>query len=475
MPILWDLREHGRLARYVLKWLAIGIPVGLVIGSAVALFLWLLDWATNTRYEQPWLLYLLPVMGLAIGALYHLLGKSVDSGNNLIIEQIHEPNSGVPTRMAPLILLATVATHLCGGSAGREGTAVQMGGSLAATLGRWLRLSASDTRTLLMAGLAGGFGAVFGTPLTGAIFALEVLAIGRLNYEALIPCLIASIVGDWTTAAWGVPHTHYHIAEFAQLGLTEHVVPLSWLLAGKVAIAAMLFGLASVLFSELTHGCHRLFKNLVPSPMLRPFVGGLLIIGLVHLLGTRDYLGLGVAAPPDDPNAVTILSCFRAEGAFAWSWWWKIVFTVVTLSSGFKGGEVTPLFFIGAALGNTLALLLGAPIDLFAGLGFVAVFAGATNTPLACTIMAIELFAPHEPGLLNAGFIVYVAIACFLAYLFSGHTGIYLSQLIGSPKAATAGETAASLREHREQRAATSQPRNKQRKREHKNKRQPEL
>ncbi len=424
MPFRWNPRDHLSLGGHFLKWMLIGAPVGALVGSACALFLWSLDWATHTRWNHPALLYLLPLAGIAVGGLYHWLGKSVEAGNNLIVEQIHQPGGGVPSRMAPLVLIGTVITHLFGGSAGREGTAIQMGGSIASTVCRALRLNARDTRMLLMAGVAAGFGAVFGTPLTGAVFALEVLAIGRMDYGSIIPCLIASIVADRTCVAWGTHHTNYHIATFAQVGLMSNAPPLDWLLAGKVALAAVAFGLASVLFAELAHGLQRLFRQVITWPMLRPAIGGLLVIGLVFLVGTRDYLGLGVTSP--DPHAVTILSSFTRGGATPWSWWWKILFTAVTISSGFKGGEVTPLFFIGAALGNTLAMLMGAPVDLFAGLGFIAVFAGATNTPLACTLMGVELF--------GSGHVIYMAIACFLAYLFSGHSGIYLSQQIGTPK-----------------------------------------
>ena len=191
-----------------------------------------------------------------------------------------------------------------------------------------------------------------------------------------------------------------------------------------VGMPAVAFGLASVLFAELTHGLQHVWRKLIKYDFLRPAVGGLVVIALVFVLGTRDYLGLGVVSPR--PGGVSIVSSFQPGGAQWLSWWWKILFTAVTLSSGFKGGEVTPLFFVGAALGNTLARLMGAPVDLFAGLGFVAVFAGATNTPLACTMMGIELF--------GSGHVVYLAIACFVAYLFSGHSGIYLSQRIGTPK-----------------------------------------
>jgi H+/Cl- antiporter ClcA len=439
MPFRWNPREHFALVKYFLKWLLIGVPVGAVIGSAVAGFLWTLDkvtqlrWATDTASGLPWLLFLLPIGGTAIGLLYHFVGKSVEGGNNLIMEQIHEPGGGVPARMAPLVLIGTIVTHLFGGSAGREGTAVQMGGSIASTVGRWFSLNRIDTRTLLMIGVAAGFGAVFGTPLTGAIFAVEVLAIGIVDFQSILPCLIASIAGEWTTAAWGIRHSHYHIGAFGQVNQGQDAFQLSWLLLVKVAVVAVAFGLASVVFAELAHGLQRVFKWAVPWPMFRPALGGLIVIGLAYFIGT-DYLGIGVTADPHYPNQVSILSSFHEGGATYWSWWWKSLFTAVTLSSGFKGGEVTPLFFVGAALGNAMARILHAPVDLFAALGFVSVFAGATNTPLACTIMGIELFAAGQPELIHSGLVVYLATACFLAYLLSGHSGIYLSQRIGSSK-----------------------------------------
>jgi H+/Cl- antiporter ClcA len=458
MPFRWNPREHLALGQYVLKWLLIAAPVGAIIGSAVALFLWGLErvtqirWGTDNADGMPWLLFLLPIAGIGIGLMYALLGKSVEGGNNLIMEQIHEPGGGVPSRMAPLVLIATIVTHLFGGSAGREGTAIQMGGSIASTVGRALGFDRIDTRTLLMVGIAAGFGAVFGTPLTGAIFAVEVLAIGLVDFQSIVPCLIASIAGDWATGAWGIKHTQYHIGSFAKMSLVQSNSELSWLLLGKVAIAAVAFGLASVVFAELTHGLHRIFKRAIPWQVFRPALGGAIIIGLVFLIGP-DYLGLGVNPDVNHLNQVSIVNCFKAGGATYWSWWWKILFTALTLSSGFKGGEVTPLFFVGAALGNALARMLHAPVDLFAGLGFVAVFAGATNTPLACTIMGIELFASGQSELVHSGFVIYLATACFMAYMMSGHSGIYLSQRIGTPKVLS-GELASdrSLRAAREMR-----------------------
>ena len=440
MPFRWNPREHLHLGGYVLKWLLLTLPIGLSVGSACAFFLWSLDTVTHLRWNYPWLLFLLPVAGLAIGLLYHWLGRSVESGNNLIMEQIHEPGGGVPTRMAPLILIGTVVTHLFGGSAGREGTAIQMGGSIAGGFSKLFRLNSTDLRTMLMTGVAAGFGGVFGTPIAGTVFALEVLAVGRMSYESLIPCLMAAILSDWVCSAWGIHHTQYHLADLVNSGLFPTEAAPYWLLFGKVLVAAVAFGLASVLFAELTHGWQRIFQWISPRPYFRPILGGGLVIALVYLTGTRDFLGLGVVG--QYPDSVSILSSFHAGGAHTWSWWWKILFTAITLGSGFKGGEVTPLFFVGAALGNALAVALGAPPALFAAIGFVAVFAGATNTPLACTIMAIELFGPT--------YVIYYAIGCFLAYLFSGHSGIYLSQRIATPKTTRLGLPAnLSLREAR--------------------------
>ncbi len=438
MKRLLDFRGHAHALWQLLKWTALVLPVGVLAGSASAFFLWSLDRVTEFRWQNGWLLFLLPVAGAAVGWIYVRFGRSAAGGNNLIIEQIHEPGGGVPRRMAPLILGSTLVTHLFGGSAGREGTAVQMGGSLASAYGRLCRFGEDNMRVLLMAGVAAGFGSVFGTPLTGAIFSMEVLVIGRMRYDALIPVLVASLVGDWTCAAWGIGHAHYHIGFDPVSGGSLHFdLPL----VGKVVLAAAAFGLASRLFSELTHTLQQGFQRLIPQPWLRPVLGGALVIGLAYLLGTRDYLGLSVR--PETPGAVTLLSAFEPGGATPWSWWWKLLFTAVTLSAGFKGGEVTPLFFIGAALGNTLGVLLGAPVDLFAGLGFVAVFAGAANTPLACTVMGLELFGAHYG--------VYFAIACFVAYHFSGHTGIYLSQRVGEAKRDDHGlPPDASLREARE-------------------------
>ncbi|OMF38481.1 voltage-gated chloride channel protein [Paenibacillus sp. FSL H8-0548] len=385
----------------MLKWLLISGIVGILTGSASALFLGSLDWVTETRLHQPWLLWFLPAGGALVSLLYLKLGKESGKGNNLIIEQIHSGDGAIPLRMAPLVLVGTLITHLFGGSAGREGTAVQMGGSLSEWVGKWFKLKALDRKIILICGISSGFGAVFGTPLAGTIFGLEVLAIGLISYEALLPCLIASYVGHLVTTAWGIEHIHFAIGS---------IPPLQWLLLIKIIVAAILFGLAALLFTQLTRGFKKLFSKWIPNPVIKSAVGGFVIIGLVYALGSRQYLGLGIPL---------IQQAFQ-EAASPVAFLLKTLFTSLTLGSGFQGGEVTPLFVIGATLGSAIAGLLAAPVPLLAAIGFVSVFSGAAKTPLACFIMGIELFGSEGA--------IYLFIGCVIAYLCSGRIGIYEAQ-----------------------------------------------
>lgn len=416
--------EQFSILSYFIRWTALILPMAVSVGSVIAFFLWLLQWAISFRFSHIWLLFLLPAAGIVIYLLYKYLGKNSDRGNNLIIDEIHKPGGGIPFRMSPLVLFTTVMTHLFGGSAGREGTAVQIGGSIAQFFAKRYKLTQKDIKTLLTAGVAAGFGAVFGTPITGAIFALEVLALGKIKHDALLPCFMASVVADITCGAWGIHHTQYRI-HFSEEGRTFfHIFHLDILLLLKVILGGALFGLGGRMFAELTHLIKDYANRLIKIKWLIPAVGGCIIIALTYIIGTQDYLSLGVSNA--NPGSVSILSCFNAGGATDFSWLWKLLFTAVTLGTGFKGGEVTPLFFVGAALGNAIAVHTGAPVDLMAGLGFIAVFAGATNTPVACTFMGIELFGADN--------VLYYAVACFTAYYFSGHSGIYQSQRIGVSK-----------------------------------------
>ena len=414
--------------RLIAKWTLLGSLVGLLAGTASAIFLTSLAWATQLRLDQPWLIGWLPLAGLLMGWLYHQFGGTAAQGNNLVIDEVNRNRSRIPLRMAPFVLLGTIITHLFGGSAGREGTAIQMGASLADTLRRALRLSPADRRMTIMAGISGGFGSVFGVPVAGAIFGMEVQSVGRVQYEGLVPCLVAAYVGDLVTRAWGVPHAHYpHL---------EAIAIEPWLLL-KVALAATAFGLTSLLFVELTHGIKRLMALITRWPPLNPLIGGFVILALTWLVGTRDYLGLSLPL---------ITHSLDGSGVVATAFLLKLIFTVITLGTGYLGGEVTPLFVIGSTLGYTLGTLLGVDPTLLAAIGLVAVFAGASNTPLACAIMGVELF--------GGGATLYLFLGCVVAYLASGHRGIYGTQRVGIPKIPTlevrAHETLHALIERRQ-------------------------
>lgn len=401
-------RERLKQITYLLRWTALGGIAGVLAGTASATFLISLKWVTAEFADHSWLLFVLPLAGLLVGLAYHYGGGRSVEGNNLIIGEIHDPQAWVPRRMAPMVLLGTLASHLGGASVGREGTAIQMGGSLTDLASRLLRLKPPDRRIMLIAAIAGGFGSVFGVPLAGAVFALEVQAVGRVRYDALVPALTASVIGDMVVSGFGV----HHMAT-PDLG----TVSLSLELILKIALAGIAFGLASVAFTTSVERAKAVFEKRVGWAPLRPFIGGLCLIAMTLVAGSRMYNGLSLGL---------IELGLTGSEVPTWGFLIKIVFTAVALGAGFIGGEVTPLFVIGATLGATLAGLLGVPVPLLAAIGFIAVFAGAANTPLACTIMGVELF--------GSGALPYFAIACVFSYVFSSHRGLYRTQLVGSSK-----------------------------------------
>ena len=397
-----------------LKWISICALVGIFSGSASAFFLVALEWITQFREHTNWVIWLLPIGGLSIGLVYHYFGKEVVKGNNLLLEEYENPQKTIPLKMVPLVLFGTLITHLFGGSAGREGTAVQMGGAIADQFSRLSsraqsrdKLNNSDRKTLIIIGISAGFASIFGTPLAGALFALEVLYFSKITYKSIILSFLTAYVAYFTVEFWQVKHTYYYIPVIPEITLINF---------GWIIIVGILFGLTSMLFSRTTHFWGNLFSKTIKYPPLRPFAGGIVLAVAFYFIGTTKYIGLGI------PEIVDSFSVPNASYDFLL----KILFTGFTLGAGFKGGEVTPLFFVGATLGSALSLIVPLPIALLAGMGFVAVFSGATHTPIACTIMGMELFG-IESG-------VFIGIACLVAYFSSGSVGVYHAQIVKGAK-----------------------------------------
>ncbi|AWG21854.1 chloride channel protein [Flavobacterium faecale] len=385
----------------MLKWLFICVLIGIFSGSASAFFLVTLEWVTQVRIQNSWIIWLLPFGGLIIGLGYHYYGGTVVRGNNLLLEEYDNPKTVIPLKMAPFVLVGTLITHLFGGSAGREGTAVQMGGAIADQFQALFKLENIERRTLIVMGISAGFASIFGTPWAGALFAIEVLYCSKIDFKTILLSFIVAFVAYFTVEVWAVKHTHYSIPEVPSWTPTL----LMW-----AVVASIYFGFAAMAFSRTTHFWGRTFSKYISYPPLRPVVGGLVLVLAIHFFNVQKFVGLGVPV---------IVEAFNNPSA-NFDFLLKILFTGFTLGCGFKGGEVTPLFFVGATLGSALSMVVPLPIALLAGMGFVAVFSGATHTPIACTAMGLELFG------MESGW--YIALACGIAYLASGSIGIYSSQ-----------------------------------------------
>lgn len=376
----------------------LGAVIGFVSGVVSYLFSVSLNLAISLRENYPWMILFLPFAGAFVAWLYHHFGKDVDGGNNLILDEIHEPKKHIPFKMVPMIFITSTVSHLFGASVGREGAAVQMGAGLSDIFSRSFH---DHRKIILMMGMSAGFASIFGAPLAGTMFGMEVLTLGSLYIEGIFPCLIASLSGYFTAISLGIHHS--------ALGGFE-IPPVFLGGIASALIAGMFFGLAARLFSWSMHAVKNIFATKIANPVLRPLLGGLIIATCFYIFGNDRYLNLGTEL---------IQSSFNKH-IYPWDFLGKIWMTAISVGSGFKGGEVTPLFFVGATLGNTLSPLLWLSYPVLAALGYVAVFAGAANTPITGIILALEFFG-SEIG-------IYAALAVTASYLFSGSRGIYSSQ-----------------------------------------------
>lgn len=395
------LRPFSKGILSFLKWMLICLLVACPVALACAFFLYSLELATQSKEQHPWFLYLLPIGGLLIGLLYYYKGTIVNKGNNLLIEDYHKATNTIPLKMGVFVLLGTLTTHLFGGSAGREGTALQIGASISEQFSKIFTLSPKGKKLLILLGISAGFSAVFGTPLAGALFAMEIMIVGKLQYKGAFYIFVCAYLADYICTLTGITHSTYSVTNF----LNYNAVNTLWII-----ICAVVFGITSIVFVFTTDLVSKTLKKYVSPIYMHPFYGALIFIGIITLLNQDIYLGLGIP---------TIQQAFLLPSA-PYVFFIKLVLTALILGSGFKGGEVTPLFFIGATLGSALAYYLNMPLDVFASIGFVAVFCGATKTPLACIAMALELFG-YQNG-------IYTALACVIAYLISGRHTIYKSQ-----------------------------------------------
>lgn len=402
-----ELKLPIKMSIHMAKWLVISSLIGLIMGILSAFFLKSLDLVTTTRLNHTWLLFLLPFSGAVFAFLYKKYGGNAVRGNNLVIDQANGGAENIPLRLIPLTLFGTITTHLFGGSVGREGTAVQMGGTVANAVGRLFRLDKLEREIVIISGISAGFSSVFGTPLAGTVFGLEVLVIGRLRSDAIFPSFFAAFFANFVTESLGVTHTHY------KMGQIPDWTPLVFI---KVFAAGICFGLAGWLFSRSIVFIKKVYANWIENVVLRNFIGGAVVVIVVLVLQTQRYLGLSLPLLKD---------AFNGE-SYWFDWIGKLFFTVLSLGAGYQGGEVTPLFEIGATLGSSLAVVLHLSIPFLAGLGFIGVFSGATNTPIACFIMGIELFGSDAA--------VFFFMICLVSYMCSGNAGIYSAQRIGVEK-----------------------------------------
>lgn len=398
----YGVKVSLKTTKLFLKWGIFSITIGLVVGSIGTAFGKAMHWATSTRIAHESLLFFLPISGIFIVFLYWLL-KDKNSGTNIIISAIHSGDS-IPIQMAPLIFISTIITHLFGGSAGREGAALQLGGSIGTQLGHWLKLNELDQKIVIMCGMSASFSALFGTPMAATIFSMEVVSVGVLYYSALVPCVCSAFIGAGVAKYFGLMPESFPLTVIPEFTVSTAI---------RLVFLAVGCAIISIIFCILLHTSEYLYKKYFKNAYIRIFVGGILVVLFSLLIGTRAYNGAGI-----EVIATAIQTGTAPKGAFLF----KMIITALTLGAGFKGGEIVPSFFVGATFGCAISSLIGLPPELCSAVGMTAVFCGATNCPITSLLISFELFGYNG--------MPYYAIAIALSYTLSGYFGLYHSQKI---------------------------------------------
>lgn len=396
------LTHQAKLVGTSIRWVIFAILSGLIVGGIGTLFYFGMYLVTLTRTKNPWLIFLLPVSGLVIVGCYRLLHDEKDTGTNLVLSAIHSDEE-LPLRMAPLIFLSTLITHLFGGSAGREGAALQLGGSIGNGLGKLFRFDDKDKHIMIMCGMSAAFSALFGTPMAAAVFSMEVVSVGVMYYAALVPCVISSLVASMVARYFGVAQ---------ELFLIDNIPAFRFLPAVKISVLAVLCAGVSILFCIMLHSSDHLYKRFFKNAYIRIFVGGCLVIALTLLVGDQTYNGAGMNMIEQYMHGQVPPEAFIL----------KMLFTAVTLGAGFKGGEIVPSFFTGAAFGCLFGNILGFSPSLCTAVGMTAVFCGVTNCPITALLISFELFGYDA--------MPYFLLAVAFSYMLSGYYGLYSSQKI---------------------------------------------
>lgn len=399
-----NLKNGYEHSKAFIRWLALASIIGLLVGASSTVFSYLMTWATNYRMAHTIIIIFLPVAGLFIVFLYHILKLDKDKGTNKVISTVNaEDKEGIPFQMSPLIIISTVLTHLFGGSAGREGAALQLGGSMAYKAGKILKLDEDDMKVIVMCGMSAAFSALFGTPMAAAIFPIEMVCVGSFYYVALVPCVIASLIASNFAANMGISPEAFTIMFVPDISIVN---------ALKIVVLGFLCGAVSILFCTVMHTVANLYNKYIKNPYIKIFAGGLIIVALTFLLGTTDYNGAGIPIIEKAMEGEVIPYAFLL----------KILFTAITLGAGFKGGEIVPSFFIGSTFGCLMGHILGISPSLCAALGLIGVFCGATNCPLSSMFISFELFGFEG--------VHYFLIVAAISYMISGYSSLYHNQKI---------------------------------------------